>query len=142
MKSSTKASPANFMQALAEAGIASLSHLRKVEPYHIEKVSFATSTIIHRADSTKQLLNRRMPFGHEVLECLRQFPVYQLTIKATSVNSDKGRGPVEVDVDVECGLSEPLGSSIQKKTKGRHIDYTSVLTLTSDNEFVDYRRIP
>lgn len=77
-----------------------------------------------------------------MLEYLRQFPVYQLTIKATSVNSDQGKGPVEVDVDIECGLAEPLAKSTQKKTKGRVVDYTSVLTLTSDNEFVDYRRIP
>jgi ATP-dependent DNA helicase HFM1/MER3 len=88
------------------------------------------------------LLNRRSPFGYDILECLRQFPQYKLNFVPTSVESRKGKGPVEVDLDIECGLVQELVKSNLKKGKGRMTEMTSVLTVNSDNEYIDYRRIP
>jgi ATP-dependent DNA helicase HFM1/MER3 len=89
----------------------------------------------------KKLFNRRPPFGYDILECLRQFPQYKLNFIPTSVESRKGKGPVEVDLDIECGLMQELAKS-NKKGRGRMVEMTSVLTMTSDNEYIDYRRIP
>lgn len=53
--------------------------------------------------------------------------------------------PVEVELSIECSLiadSSVPGVSKQKKQKGRSFNMTTVLTVTSDLEFVDYRRIP
>jgi len=49
---------------------------------------------------------------------------------------------VEVTLEIQCGLGAELPKLLQKKTKGRTYEMTSVLTVTSDNTFVDYRRIP
>ncbi|KAJ3740516.1 hypothetical protein DFH05DRAFT_1509141 [Lentinula detonsa] len=51
--------------------------------------------------------------------------------------------PVDVELSVECGLVQEAGPSKPKKQKpSRFSHMTSVLTLTSDNQFVDFRRIP
>jgi len=49
---------------------------------------------------------------------------------------------VEVTLEVRCGLGVELPKLQQKKVKGRTYEMTSVITVTSDNAFVDYRRIP
>jgi ATP-dependent DNA helicase HFM1/MER3 len=49
---------------------------------------------------------------------------------------------VEVVLEIKCGLSVELQKPQQKKGKLRAYEMTSILTVTSDNTFVDYRRIP
>ena len=49
---------------------------------------------------------------------------------------------MEITLEVQCGLGAELVKLQQKKGKGRTYEMTSVLTVTSDNTFVDYRRIP
>ena len=49
---------------------------------------------------------------------------------------------MEVTLEIQCGLSVDLVKPQQKKGKGRTYEMTSVLTVTSDDTFVDYRRIP
>lgn len=49
---------------------------------------------------------------------------------------------MEVTLEVRCGLGAELPKLQQKKVKGRMYEMTSVITVTSDNAFVDYRRIP
>jgi ATP-dependent DNA helicase HFM1/MER3 len=66
-------------------------------------------------------------------------------LKATEleVRSNGGRDPVEVDLSIECGLAMEMSKSIQrKKQKGRSSYMTAVLTLTSDLDLIDFRRIP
>lgn len=58
-----------------------------------------------------------------------------------SIKSHRGQGPVEVILEIKCGLSTELSKPQQKKGKFRAYEMTSVLTVTSDNTFVDYRRI-
>lgn len=49
---------------------------------------------------------------------------------------------MEVTLEIRCGLGAGLVKLQQKKGKGRTYEMTSVVTVTSDNTFVDYRRIP
>jgi ATP-dependent DNA helicase HFM1/MER3 len=49
---------------------------------------------------------------------------------------------VEITLEIQCGLTVELAKPQQKKGKGRASEMTSIVTVTSDNTFVDYRRIP
>ncbi|PCH37704.1 nucleoside triphosphate hydrolase protein [Wolfiporia cocos MD-104 SS10] len=110
-------------QVLAENGISTIEALRKQSPLRIEA-----------------LLNRRPPFGHEVLAALQQFPQYVLRITEEHVSTHKG---VEVDLSIECGLAVETESRSKPNTvKNRFADMTTVLALTSDLDFVDFRRVP
>ncbi|KDR81750.1 hypothetical protein GALMADRAFT_59618 [Galerina marginata CBS 339.88] len=114
------------IKVLAENGITSFVALRKQTPLRIET-----------------LLNRRHPFGLEVLASVADFPQYVLRIKETAVRSDGGESPVKIDLLVECGLTEEVVASFKpKKQRNRAFQMTAVLTLTSDMELIDLRRIP
>lgn len=100
-----------------------------------------TLEILGRQSSARLeiLLNRRPPFGHEVLSFVQNLPRYKVTI------AQKGYRPsyagVEVELEVECSLEVPLsGSSVSKKSKGPRLGMTDILTLTSDLDLVDFRR--
>ena len=89
-----------------------------------------------------QLLNRRPPFGYSVLASVAEFPLYSLSVKETDNFSD-GTNPVQVHLLVECGLVDEISPSIKPKKQSRHaMSITVVLTLTSDMEMIDFRRIP
>ncbi|KAJ3970368.1 hypothetical protein EV361DRAFT_802192 [Lentinula raphanica] len=110
---------------LAEHGITSISTLRKQDPLRLET-----------------LLNRNPPFGLDMLAAAREFPQYTLKIDEIRTHSDQGRTPVDVELSIECGLVQEAGPTKPKKQKiTRFSHMTSVLTLTSDNQFVDFRRI-
>ena len=49
---------------------------------------------------------------------------------------------MKVILEIKCGLAAELPKPQQNKGKFRAYEMTSVLTVTSDNTFVDYRRIP
>ena len=89
-----------------------------------------------------QLLNRRPPFGLEILSCLADFPQYVLKVKEVEVHSDGGVNPVQIDLAIECSLLEDKTGSSKTKKRLRGFQMTAVLTLTSDNELIDLRRIP
>ncbi|KIY66335.1 P-loop containing nucleoside triphosphate hydrolase protein [Cylindrobasidium torrendii FP15055 ss-10] len=104
---------------LAENGINTITDLRKLDAYRIE-----------------QLLNRRPPFGMDMLHTLRsEVPVYTLRVKETDTRTSAGEGPVEVDLSIECALA----STVSKKSKGK-TSWTNILTLTSDMDLIDFRR--
>ncbi len=49
---------------------------------------------------------------------------------------------VEVELSVQCGLLRDVKAAKSKKNKKtKRYDMTLVLTLTSDHNFVDFRRI-
>ncbi|KAG6851272.1 hypothetical protein H0H93_011708 [Arthromyces matolae] len=113
-------------QVLAEHGIVSFPHLLKQDALRIET-----------------LLNRRSPFGLELLASAREMPQYSLAITELSIRSNKGLDPVEIELSIQCGLEhaherQPLKSKKQKSYKG---NMTVVLTISSDLEIFDYRRI-
>ncbi|KII88121.1 hypothetical protein PLICRDRAFT_698570 [Plicaturopsis crispa FD-325 SS-3] len=113
------------LKVLAEAGIVSFPTLRKQNAHRIET-----------------LLNRKSPFGLEILASTTNFPQYSLKIDKLDVSSSGGQGPVEVELSIECTLKvdNPPGWKAKKVKKGT--DMTSVLTLTSDLDYIDFRRIP
>ncbi|CCM03617.1 uncharacterized protein FIBRA_05759 [Fibroporia radiculosa] len=114
------------LKVLAEYGITTLSTLRIQEPLRLEA-----------------LLNRRPPFGHEVLAAVQQLPEYTLNINEIEVTTHGGKKAVEVELLIECGLiTDGTPGPKMKKAKNKFTDMTTVLTLTSDLDFIDFRRIP
>jgi ATP-dependent DNA helicase HFM1/MER3 len=60
-----------------------------------------------------------------------------------SVASDGGKSPVEIELSIECGLADGQAKAAKsKKLKGRGMDMTAVMTMTSDMDLLDFRRIP
>lgn len=86
------------------------------------------------------MLNRRPPFGLEILASVKEFPQYRLSIKEIEVT--KKSGSTEVDLEVECGLLAYETNVTRKKSKGFGLPMTTILTLTSDMDLIDFRRIP
>ncbi|KAG7092807.1 hypothetical protein E1B28_009123 [Marasmius oreades] len=115
------------LKILTEHGITSLEILRKQDALRLE-----------------MLLNRRPPFGLQLLAAVREFPLYSLKVVEKEVHTSGGKKPVEVVLGISCGLLENPGetTSKHKKMKSRFTNMTVVLTLTSDYQFVEFRRIP
>jgi ATP-dependent DNA helicase HFM1/MER3 len=71
-----------------------------------------------------------------------ELPVYSVTVDEVSVMHSPGSTTVDVELEVQCSASLE-GASKSKAQKGRYYhDVTHVLTVTSDLEFIDFRRIP
>ena len=69
-------------------------------------------------------------------------PRYHLKVEETGVYESKERG-VEVEITVTCGLVNTGQEGNKPKDKKRSkkvFDMTSVLTISSDYELIDYRR--
>jgi len=94
----------------------------------------------------EQLLNKKQASGDKILSAVRELPQYFVTIHELVVehNTVASGNTVDVEVDIHCSVS--LGSASSSKSKGqksRHYhDMTYILTVTSDLDFVDFRRIP
>ena len=94
----------------------------------------------------EQLLNKKQASGDKILSAAKDLPQYFLTIHELAVehNTVANGNAVDVEVDIHCSVS--LGSASSSKSKGqktRHYhDMTYILTVTSDLDFVDFRRIP
>jgi hypothetical protein len=93
----------------------------------------------------EQLLNKKQASGHKILFAVRELPQYSVTIHEQAVartpeTSCKG---VDVEVDIQCSVTLGGASATSKAQKSRHYyDMTHILTVTSDFEFIDFRRIP
>jgi hypothetical protein len=85
------------------------------------------------------LLNRKPPFGTDVISMAKSLPRYSLSVTERSISSGE-LGSVEVKLSIQCGLLEEVERKGRRKALGRDITY--VLTVTSDLDFVDFRRIP
>jgi ATP-dependent DNA helicase HFM1/MER3 len=71
-----------------------------------------------------------------------ELPSYSLKITEVKVKSGGKDKPVWVTISVECGLAnQQVWGAKPKKQKGYGPDVTAVLTITSDLDFVDFRRI-
>lgn len=81
-----------------------------------------------------------------MLAAAREFPEYFLNVTEVNVKSStRGSEPVEVELSIECSLMAQTSASVNskvKRQKGRSVNMTTVLTLTSDLDFIDFRRIP
>jgi ATP-dependent DNA helicase HFM1/MER3 len=75
------------------------------------------------------------------LKSLAELPQYQVKITELSTKADGGKSPVRVELRVACGLVTN-NKSIGYKSRDRGFDMSFVLTVTSDLELLDFRRIP
>lgn len=96
--------------------------------------------------TVEQLLNKKQASGHKILSSVREFPQYSVTIHelAAAHSTVTNDNAVDVEVEIQCSVSlEGASSSKSKVQKSRHYhDITYILTLTSDLDFIDFRRIP
>ena len=87
-----------------------------------------------------QLLNRRLPFGLEVLQGAKEIPEFRLRVVDDLVETFGGKEDLTCTITIECSATAEF--STQKRRKQRTaLGFTNVLTLTSDERFVDFRRI-
>ncbi|KAG8907978.1 Sec63 [Tulasnella sp. 403] len=110
------------LKVLATSGVATIEALRKQPPHRLE-----------------MLLNRKPPFGHDILAEVNVLPQYSLKISEESLSPSNGSDPVTVTVLVEVGLAAPLGTG--KGKKGPSLGWACIVTLTSDFDFIDFRRL-
>ncbi|KAG8747588.1 Sec63, partial [Ceratobasidium sp. 428] len=86
------------------------------------------------------LLNRRSPFGSELISAAQSLPKYSISITETcaTINHTKSTLDVTISVTISAKLtrSEANRFSNNFNTRG-----SSILTLLSDNQYVDFRRI-
>lgn len=80
----------------------------------------------------------------DVLASAADLPQYVLKIKEVGVQSDGGKSAVQIDLLIECGLlsDQSVEPKRTKKPRSRAYQTTAVLTLTSDLDLIDLRRIP
>ncbi|KAG1891431.1 P-loop containing nucleoside triphosphate hydrolase protein [Suillus subluteus] len=113
------------IKILAENHISSIPKLLSTSPLRLE-----------------ELLNRRSPFGSEVLLAANELPKYFLALTEVKVSPSDGKSPVDVELSIECGLLlDKRASAGSKKQKRSGFDITTLLTVTSDFVFIDFRRI-
>jgi ATP-dependent DNA helicase HFM1/MER3 len=95
---------------------------------------------------TIEQLLKKQASGNKILSATRELPQYFVTIHELAVERNTVASGKAVDVEVDIHCSVTLGSASSSKSKGqksRHDhDMTYILTVTSDLDFVDFRRIP
>lgn len=76
-----------------------------------------------------------------MIAAAKQLPDYVVRVAEDDVTTSGGRGPVEVTISITVSLSQQNSSeSGARKPKG--FGMTSFLVITSDGQFVDFRRTP
>lgn len=80
------------------------------------------------------------------MHAVRELPQYSVTIRELGIahSTTTSDNAVDVEVDIQCSvLLEGASLSKSKAQRSRHYhDMTYILTLTSDLDFIDFRRIP
>jgi hypothetical protein len=93
----------------------------------------------------EQMLNKKQSSGFKILSAVRELPQYSVTVHELAVahTTTTSHNAVDVELDIRCSVSIEGSSSKSKAQKSRHYqDTTHILTVTSDLEFIDFRRIP
>ncbi|KAH7107592.1 Sec63 Brl domain-containing protein [Auriculariales sp. MPI-PUGE-AT-0066] len=111
------------IKVLLSHGITSLQKLRVQDPIRLEA-----------------LLNRRPPFGLEVLQAVKEIPEYELRIIDESVKSFNGTRDLECTLTLECSAIVEI-PRLKRKKQRMALGSTNVLTIMSDETFIDFRRI-
>lgn len=87
-----------------------------------------------------KLLNRKAPFGRDVVEAAQQLPDFLAQLTEEDITTPGGSKPVEVTLTVRVGLRNPPSPNVDRgKKKG--LGMTSLLVVTSDHQLLDFRRI-
>lgn len=71
---------------------------------------------------------------------MQELPQYSLEIQQLQIRSNGGNEPIEVDLSVHCGLVDRHDNRKAKKPKRREINMTIVYAVTSDLDFIEFRR--
>ena len=71
---------------------------------------------------------------------MQELPQYSLEIQQLQIRSGGGNKPIEVDLSIRCGLVDRHDNSKAKKLKRREINMTVVYAVTSDLDFIVFRR--
>ncbi|KAG9103376.1 Sec63 [Ceratobasidium sp. 370] len=110
-------------KVLAEHGIATIKSLAADDPGRVEI-----------------LLNRRPPFGSDLVSAARSLPRYSISIVETStaINHAKSALDVTLSIAISAKLSQ---GKVNRFSKNFDTRSSSVLTVLSDNQYVDFRRI-
>lgn len=111
--------PAHVAQALSEKGVNSIADLRGSDPSRLELI-----------------LNRNPPFGRKLLGQAKALPEFTLSIIGNS--EEVLANAVRVHLTVELGLAVVKPAPTVKKGLNRY--QASLLLLTSDGEWVEFRR--
>ncbi|PWN42347.1 P-loop containing nucleoside triphosphate hydrolase protein [Ceraceosorus guamensis] len=98
-----------------------------------------TSVMDCTPDRIEILLNRKPPFGKKVIESAKALPRFAIHIELQeqSLKAVSGRGV--------CGSVSATVEQQQEECKGKRFGHTMFvvcLALTSDNELVDFRKMP
>ena len=130
------------IKILAENGVTTLNELRSQNPLRIDAMSQSSRVAFPFNKNFPQLLQRRVGFGHEIVASASAMPHYNLKVEETGVYESKENG-VEVEIAISCGLANTGQEGIKRKDKKsprKAFNMTSVLTISSDYEFIDFRR--
>ncbi|GAA5826052.1 hypothetical protein JCM5353_004194 [Sporobolomyces roseus] len=108
-------------KALVDAGIRSFADVASASPDRLELI-----------------LNRKPPYGSQLADQAKMFPKFQvcMNIESEEVRDDG----VEVEVKIDLSLEKTKPLPIVKR--GNINLYASVLVLTSDGHFIEFRRCP
>ncbi|QRV87986.1 DEAD/DEAH box helicase [Ceratobasidium sp. AG-Ba] len=108
---------------LAENGIATIKSLSTEDPGRIE-----------------MLLNRRSPYGSELISAARSLPKYSISVAEKSITANRTAGGMDVNlsITISAKLSQGKPNRFSKNFDARS---SSILTILSDNQYVDFRRI-
>lgn len=78
-----------------------------------------------------------------MLAFVRSLPEYYILVEEVGTTLSDGTSPVEVELSVTVGVSEDtsVDSGKCKKGKVKLRDSTTILSLSSELDFIDFRRI-
>ncbi|KAG8969461.1 Sec63 [Tulasnella sp. 419] len=115
-----------LVKVLTASGITNLSLLRSQDTFRLEA-----------------LLNRKPPFGRDILAELKTLPSYTISVAEDAVAPSGGSDPVMVTLTITAGLAAPLAPPKgAKKLRTNFLGFACILAVTSDLELIDFRRIP
>ncbi|CAE6451269.1 unnamed protein product [Rhizoctonia solani] len=110
-------------KVLSENGITTIKLLSEQNPSRIE-----------------MLLNRRPPFGSDLISSARALPSYSVSVEELSSAANKAANTVNIELLVTVS-AKYASTEDNRAPKGFDARVTSILTITSDNQFIDFRRI-
>lgn len=114
------------IKVLTQNNITTFAALRKTTPSQLELI-----------------LNRRPPFGTQILTAISELPQYDLDITDSHIQPSRKNKAIMIELTIKCRLSGDTGETGKNsKRKSTMLGMTSILTVTNEFSFIDFRRIP
>lgn len=129
------------VRALADKGLSTFAALARSNAAQVQtilnrNVSKTLQEILLRQRANTAL---QPPFGQRILDFVRSLPEFSLTFSGQ--REDVEEDGVEISLDVEIGLANTDPPPITKLKRGETRLNASVLLITSDQTWIDFRRI-